>query len=91
MTRQAVEDGLGIGIGPLPMLAIDIAAGKLTTPLPEIQVRRTGYVAVIPDHARRMPIAGVFIDWLADEGQRPSPANSGRQPVLEPGRPDLMT
>jgi DNA-binding transcriptional LysR family regulator len=79
VTRQAVEDGLGIGIGPLPMLAIDVAAGKLVTPLPEIQVRRTGYVAVVPYHAGRMPIIDVFIDWLADEGERASSANSGRR------------
>lgn len=78
VTRQAVEDGLGIGIGPLPMLAIDIASGKLTTPFPDIQVRRTGYVAVVLDHAGRMPVVGVFIDWLADEGQHGSSANSGR-------------
>ncbi|WBO22894.1 LysR substrate-binding domain-containing protein [Sphingomonas abietis] len=91
VTRQAVEDGLGIGIGPLPMLAIDIAAGKLTTPLPEIQVRRTGYVAVVPDHAGRMPVIGVFIDWLADEGQRGSPAAPAGQKVLKPDPRDRMT
>lgn len=69
VTRQAVEDGLGIGIGPLPMLDIDIAAGKLITPFPEIRVRRTGYVALVPDHADRAPALGAFVDWLAREGQ----------------------
>jgi len=69
VTRQAVEDGLGIGIGPLPMLSIDIAAGKLARPLPEIQVRRTGYVAVVPDHADHAPILGTFVDWLVNEGR----------------------
>ncbi len=70
VTRQAVEDGLGIGIGPLPMLSIDVVAGRLATPLPEIQVRRTGYVAVVPDHAERVPILTAFIDWLAEEGRK---------------------
>lgn len=70
VTRQAVEDGLGIGIGPLPMLSIDVEAGRLATPLPEIQVRRTGYVALVPDHADRMPVLGAFIDWLAQDGHR---------------------
>lgn len=70
VTRQAVEDGLGIGIGPLPMLSIDIAAGRLATPLPHIHVRRTGYVALVPDHADRVPALGAFIDWLAQEGRR---------------------
>jgi hypothetical protein len=54
---------------PLPMLAIDIAAGKLATPLPDIQVRRTGYVAVVPQHADPMAILGTFIDWLTAEGR----------------------
>ena len=70
VTRQAVEDGLGIGIGPLPMLLIDIAAGRLVTPLPHIRVRRTGYFALVPDHSDRMPVLGAFIDWLAQEGRR---------------------
>ncbi|MGW8201273.1 LysR substrate-binding domain-containing protein [Sphingomonas bisphenolicum] len=70
VTRQAVEDGLGIGIGPLPMLSIDIAAGRLATPLPDIRVRRTGYVALVPQHADGVPMLGGFIDWLAQEGQR---------------------
>jgi DNA-binding transcriptional LysR family regulator len=67
VTRQAVEDGLGIGIGPLPMLVIDIASGKLMTPLPHIQVPRTGYVAVIPRHAETGDVADGFVAWLAGE------------------------
>jgi DNA-binding transcriptional LysR family regulator len=74
VTRQAVEDGLGIGIGPLPMLSIDIAAGKLATPLSEIRVRRTGYVALVPDHAERVSVLCAFIDWLAQEGRCASEA-----------------
>jgi LysR family transcriptional regulator, glycine cleavage system transcriptional activator len=72
VTRQAVEDGLGIGIGPLPMLAIDVAAGRLMTPLPDIQVPRTGYVALVPDHAAKRSVLSTFLDWLAAEGKAPS-------------------
>jgi LysR family transcriptional regulator, glycine cleavage system transcriptional activator len=67
VTRQAVEDGLGIGIGPLPMLEIDIAAGRLMTPLLDIQVRRTGYVALVPRHADNAVFLAAFVDWLAAE------------------------
>ncbi len=67
VTRQAVEDGLGIGIGPLPMLDIDIANGKLMTPLPHIRVPRTGYVAVIPRIGTGGTPAGHFVDWLVGE------------------------
>jgi LysR family glycine cleavage system transcriptional activator len=69
VTRQAVEDGLGIGIGPMPMLEIDIAASKFVTPLPKIQVRRTGYVAIIPDYAERVSILSTFVEWLVEQGQ----------------------
>lgn len=69
VTRQAVEDGLGIGVGPLPMLEFDIASGRLMTPLPDIQVRRTGYVALTPlGKDAALPITR-FVEWLAAEGK----------------------
>jgi LysR family transcriptional regulator, glycine cleavage system transcriptional activator len=67
VTRQAVEDGLGIGIGPLPVLEIDIAGGRLMTPLPDIRVPRTGYVAIIPRHGDAGNLFAGFIDWLVGE------------------------
>ncbi|GAA4254270.1 LysR family transcriptional regulator [Azospirillum formosense] len=73
VTRQAVEDGLGIGIGPLPMLEIDVAGGRLMTPLPDIRVPRTGYVALIPRRADAGKLAGNlvggFVDWLVGEAR----------------------
>ncbi|KXV71131.1 LysR substrate-binding domain-containing protein [Acetobacter cerevisiae] len=68
ITRQAVMDGLGVGIGPLPMLDIDIALGHLVTPLPDIQVRRTGYVALLPKGADNTTPSTRFVKWLAAEG-----------------------
>jgi len=79
VTRQAVEDGLGIGIGPLPMLEIDVAAGRLMTPLPDIKVPRTGYVAVIPRQADAGNLLGGFVDWLVGEAPvSDRPAANGR-------------
>lgn len=72
VTRQAVEDGLGIGIGPLPMLSIDIANGRLMAPLPHIRVPRTGYVAIIAREASSGTQAAHFVDWLAGEAM-PAP------------------
>ncbi len=71
VTRQAVEDGLGIGIGPLPMLNIDIAGGRLMTPLPEIRVPRMGYVALVPRQADAGNLVAGFVDWLVGEAQGP--------------------
>jgi len=67
VTRQAVEDGLGIGIGPLPLLEVDVAAGRLMTPLPGIRVPRTGYVALAPRHANSNAVLAAFIDWMVAE------------------------
>jgi LysR family glycine cleavage system transcriptional activator len=68
VTLQAIVDGLGIGIGPLPLLASDLAAGRIITPLPDIQVPRSGYVALVPfDADKTAPLKG-FVDWLVAEG-----------------------
>ena len=68
VTRQAVEDGLGLGIGPLPLLDADIASRRLITPLPRIKVRRTGYVALTSSGTDDAVLASRFVEWLAAEG-----------------------
>jgi DNA-binding transcriptional LysR family regulator len=68
VTLQAVVDGLGVGIGPLPVLQADLAAGRLLTPFPTISVARTGFVALIPFDANKTPSLTSFIDWLIAEG-----------------------
>jgi DNA-binding transcriptional LysR family regulator len=68
VTLQAVVDGLGIGIGPLPVLQTDVAAGRLLTPFPMIQVPRTGYVALVPFDAGKTSFLTSFIDWLITKG-----------------------
>jgi len=67
VTRQAVEDGLGIGIGPFPLLDIDVMSGRLMTPLPHIRVHRTGYVALAPLDAETTGPLTAFLTWLAAE------------------------
>ena len=71
ITRQAVEDGIGIGIGPLPLLEIDVAAGRIMTPLPQIQVRRTGYVTLTALDAETTGPIPAFVAWLSEEQGRP--------------------
>jgi LysR family transcriptional regulator, glycine cleavage system transcriptional activator len=68
VTLQAVADGCGIGIGPLPVLELDLAMGRLIAPFPAILVPRTGYVALIPFDADKTPSLTNFIDWLVAEG-----------------------
>ncbi|WP_158816481.1 LysR substrate-binding domain-containing protein [Methylocapsa sp. S129] len=68
VTLQAVADGLGLGIGPLPVLSLEIAAGRLVAPLPQFSVQRPGYVALIPFDADKTPSLTAFTDWLVAEG-----------------------
>jgi DNA-binding transcriptional LysR family regulator len=68
VTYQAIVDGIGIGVGPLPMLAADVAAARIITPLPGITVRRTGYVALVPFDADKTSPLRTFIDWLVASG-----------------------
>jgi LysR family glycine cleavage system transcriptional activator len=69
VTLQAVTDGLGLGIGPLPVLQLDLAARRLLAPFPEIIVPRTGYVALVPFDAHKTSTLTSFIDWLVMEGR----------------------
>lgn len=68
VTLQAVIDGLGLGIGPLPVLQSDVAAERLLTPLPAIAVARRGYVALVPFDADKTASLTEFIEWLVAEG-----------------------
>ena len=70
VTLQAVVDGLGIGIGPLPVLQADLAGGRLLTPFPTILVPRTGYVALVPFDANKTSVLMNFVDWLVAEGAK---------------------
>ncbi|MEA1672039.1 LysR substrate-binding domain-containing protein [Nitrospirillum sp. BR 11163] len=68
VTLQAVADGLGIGVGPFPVLEGDRDSGRILTPFPDIVVPRTGYVALIPFDAHKSPALTNFLGWLIEEG-----------------------
>jgi DNA-binding transcriptional LysR family regulator len=70
VTLQAVVDGLGLCIGPLPVLQADLTAGRLLAPLPMITVSRKGYVALVPFDADKTSSLAGFIEWLRTEGTR---------------------
>jgi DNA-binding transcriptional LysR family regulator len=71
VTLQAVSDGPGLGIGPLPILQADLACGRFVVPFPTVLVPRTGYVALVPFDAHKSPSMAAFIDWLSSEGHEP--------------------
>ena len=70
VTRQAVVDGIGLGIGPRLVLQADLDAGHLLMPFATITVPRTGYVALIPFDADKTSSLTTFLDWLVAEGAK---------------------
>jgi len=68
VTLQAVVDGFGLGIGPLPVLQGELATGRLLAPFPTINVPRRSYVALIPFDADKTQTLTSFIEWLVAEG-----------------------
>jgi LysR family transcriptional regulator, glycine cleavage system transcriptional activator len=68
VTLQAVADGLGIGVGPLPVLQADLDQQRLITPFPSIVVPRTGYVALTPFDADKTSSLVNFVEWLVSSG-----------------------
>ena len=65
---QAIKDGLGVGIGPFPVLDADLISGQLAIPFPDITVSRPGYVALVPNDADKTPTLSALIEWLVTEG-----------------------
>ena len=70
ITLQAVTDGLGFAIGPMPVLDGERRAGRLVAPFPTITVERPGYHALVPFDADKTPSLAAFVDWLVAEGAR---------------------
>ena len=65
---QAALDGFGLAIGPMPVLAQDVALGRLQLPLPEIRVPRRSYYVLRPLDSDPSPIRRSFIEWLRRSG-----------------------
>jgi len=69
VTLQAVTDGLGFGIGPLPVLERELQLRRLVAPLPGISVERPGYHALVPFDADKSASLAALLDWLVAEGR----------------------
>ena len=68
VTLQAATDGLGLAVGPFPVLDRDIAAGRFVTPFPTIRVPRESYYALVPDDADKTRSLRALVRWLVAEG-----------------------
>ncbi len=64
VTLQAAIDGLGLIVGPLPVLDQDVEAGRLVLPFPKIRGPRRSYYALTPHDADKTAALRYFLAWL---------------------------
>ena len=67
LTLQAAIDGLGVALGPRPIIDDELNAGRLVMPLAKPMVRARGYWWVIPNSRAGDPVLRAFCDWLSRE------------------------
>ena len=67
LTLQAAADGLGVALGPRPIIDEEITAGRLAVPLPGPAVRTRAYWWVMPNSRAGDPVLRAFCDWLSQE------------------------
>jgi LysR family glycine cleavage system transcriptional activator len=66
----AAEDGLGVALGPMPLIADDLSVGRLVAPLPNLLVPARSYYWVVPERLANDPTIRALSQWLEEEGRR---------------------
>jgi LysR family glycine cleavage system transcriptional activator len=68
VTYSALIDGLGVGVGPMPTLDHDVAAGRLVLPFPEIRTAAHRYICLTPLGVPKTAVHRMFENWLVELG-----------------------
>ncbi|MBX3505242.1 MAG: transcriptional regulator GcvA [Parvibaculum sp.] len=69
LALQAATDGLGVALGPLPIIAEDIKAGRLAKALDGPALPSRPYCWLVPEARAADPLITAFCTWLEEEGQ----------------------
>ncbi|AOX99423.1 transcriptional regulator GcvA [Jeongeupia sp. USM3] len=79
LALQAAMDGLGVTLGPLPMMQAELDNGSLIAPLAAPIVPVRGYCWIAPRTAMNDPMTNAFCQWLerSTEGFKGVTSNSG--------------
>ncbi len=67
LALQAAVDGLGVALGPLPLLDDELASGRLVAPLAGPHLDARGYWWVARREIANTPIVAQFCRWLEEE------------------------
>lgn len=68
MALQAASDGLGVALGPLPIIADDLASGRLVAPVRGPALTSKSYCWFVPEAMRDNQAVTAFCQWLVEEG-----------------------
>ena len=71
LALQAAVDGLGVALGPLPVIDDEIEAGRLVAPLSGPAVPARAYCLVVPAARAGETMVQAFCDFLKEEGAGP--------------------
>jgi len=70
LALQAAVDGLGVALGPLPLVDEDIQDGRLVLPIKGPQLSSAPYCWVAPTKTLHDPVVTSFTAWLEEEGAK---------------------
>jgi LysR family glycine cleavage system transcriptional activator len=70
LALQAAIDGLGVALGPLPLIADELASGRLVMPISEPVIRARSYWWIVSRHQSGVPLIRDFCAWLQLEAKR---------------------
>lgn len=67
LTLQAAVDGIGVALGPRPVIDRELEAGRLVMPLPGPTVPSRAYYWLVPENRADDPALQSFCAWLLEE------------------------
>jgi LysR family transcriptional regulator, glycine cleavage system transcriptional activator len=74
LTLQAAVDGMGIALGPRPLIDDELSSGRLIMPFSGPLLRSRAYHWLVPSARAHDPVLKAFCDWLTEEAQlQPNP------------------
>ncbi|WP_213301646.1 transcriptional regulator GcvA [Paraburkholderia sacchari] len=72
LALQAAEDGLGVALGPLPLLDDELASGRLVAPFAGPHLDARGYWWVARREVADVPVVAQFCRWLEEQASAPT-------------------
>ena len=67
VTLQAVVDGLGLAIGPMPTLVTDFKQGRIALPFPDIRSPGRSYSMLVPLDSDKPKYLRDFLSWVGED------------------------